>query len=276
MQGLRFRKMHGLGNDFVVVDARHGPVALSPDQVVRIADRHRGVGFDQLVLIERSPTADAKLVFRNADGSEAGACGNGSRCAAALLLDESDAMELRLETAGGMLEARRRPDGLVTVAMPAPRFAWQEIPLSHACDTMALPIVIPGLGRPTAVNLGNPHAVFFVGDLAGLDVPALGPELERHPLFPDRANIGFAQPCGPDRLRLKVFERGAGLTLACGSGACAAMVAAFRHGLVGSVAEVILDGGALEIAWSGSGPVLMTGPTALSFTGMIAPELLDA
>ncbi len=268
--------MHGLGNDFVVIDSRRETLPLSPAQLVRIADRHRGVGFDQLIRLEPAETADARLVFVNADGSPAGACGNGTRCVARLLMDELGRDELLLDTSAGPLRAHRRPDGQVTVAMPAPRFDWRDIPLAAACDTAEVPLDHEDLPRPVAVSMGNPHAVFLVPDLEALDVERLGAALEHHPMFPDRANIGFAQVAGPSTIRLRVFERGAGLTLACGSGACAALVAAVRRGLVSSPATLILDGGSLEIAWSGDGPVLMTGPTALGFSGVLEDELLGA
>lgn len=274
-RALSFTKMHGLGNDFVVIDAREETLDLSPEAIQRLADRRRGVGFDQLVAIAPSEVADARLLFFNADGSEAGACGNGTRCVSRLLMMEGDRDELRLETKGGLLRARRRRDGLVTVEMGVPRTDWREIPLAAACDTLEVPLDHAGLPRPTATSMGNPHATFFVDDLDGLDVERLGAELERHPIFPERANIGFAMLQGPSTIRLKVFERGAGLTPACGTGACAAMVAARRRGLVGEVASLILDGGPLEIAWDGQGPVTMTGPVAVVFEGRIAAELLQ-
>ncbi|MCX8101829.1 MAG: diaminopimelate epimerase [Geminicoccaceae bacterium] len=274
-RSLPFTKMHGLGNDFVVIDAREETLDLSPEAIQRLADRRRGVGFDQLVAIAPSEIADARLLFFNADGSEAGACGNGTRCVSRLLMMEGDRDELRLETKGGLLRARRRRDGLVTVEMGVPRTDWRDIPLAVACDTLEVPLDHAGLPRPTATSMGNPHATFFVDDLDALDVERLGAELERHPIFPERANIGFAMRIGPSTIRLKVFERGAGLTPACGTGACAAMVAARRRGLVGEVASLILDGGPLEIAWDGKGPVSMTGPVAVVFEGRIAAELLE-
>ena len=275
MQPLPFRKMHGLGNDFVVIDGRRSAVALTPEQLRRIGDRHRGVGFDQLVVVEAAEGADARLRFFNSDGSGAGACGNASRCVARLLLEEAPgASELRLATEGGVLKARRAGAGLYTVEMAVPRWRWDEVPLARACDTALVPLEVDGLGRPTALSLGNPHAVFFVPGLDAVDVARLGAELERHPMFPERANVGFAQVLSPERIRLRVFERGAGLTQACGSGACAAMVAARRRGLVGDAAVLILDGGELLIAWPGEGPVAMTGPAAHVFEGELSAELL--
>jgi diaminopimelate epimerase len=271
---LPFTKMHGLGNDFVVIDARERPLDLSPEAIRQLADRRRGVGFDQLVAITPSERADARLLFFNADGSEAGACGNGTRCASWLLMLEGDREELVLETRAGTLKARRRPAGLVSVEMGAPRLDWREVPLAVACDTVEVPLDHPELPRPACASMGNPHATFFVGDVETLDVARLGAELERHPIFPERANIGFATMLDSSTIRLRVFERGAGLTPACGSGACAAMVAARRRGLVGDVATVVLDGGPLEIAWDGEGPVVMTGPAAFVFEGRLGAELL--
>jgi len=276
MREIPFQKMHGLGNDIVILDAREEPIPLDPTAIERLADRHRGVGFDQLVRIEPSETADARLVFFNADGSEAEACGNGTRCVARLLMLDLDREELDLETKGGTLKARRRPDGLLTVQMAVPQLDWRDVPLAVACDTADVPLDVPGLGRPVALGMGNPHAVFFVPDLERIDVAGLGAMLERHPIFPERANIGFAQVLGRRTIRLRVFERGAGLTLACGSGACAGVVAAIRRGLVEPVATAILDGGVLEIAWEGTGPVTMTGPASMAFSGVLAPELVDA
>lgn len=274
MRTLPFAKMNGLGNDFVVIDARRNPVRLTEAQVRRIGDRRRGIGFDQLVLIEKAEGADARLSFFNPDGSEAGACGNGTRCAARLLLEERGGDELRLATGGGLLRVQRRGPWLA-VEMAVPRFGWEEIPLAQPCDTDALPIDVPGLARPAAVSMGNPHAVFIVQDVDAVDVEGLGARLERHPLFPERANIGFAQVLTRERIRLRVFERGAGLTLACGSGACAALVTARRRGLAGDAATLILDGGELLVSWPGAGPVTMTGPASLVATGELAPELLD-
>ncbi|MEK0084772.1 diaminopimelate epimerase [Benzoatithermus flavus] len=275
MSPIAFLKMHGCGNDFVVLDARRAPLALTPAQVRRIADRHRGVGCDQLVLLEPAADADVRLRFLNSDGSESGACGNGTRCAARLLFEEGAQGPLSIVVGERRLVAERLADGRIAVAMGEPRFDWRQIPLAEPCDTKALPIAVEGLPRPVAVSMGNPHAVFFVRDLASLDVPRLGALLERHPLFPERANIGFAQALAPGRFRLRVFERGAGLTLACGSGACAAMVAARRLGLAGDTAELILDGGTLEIRWPGNGSVVMIGPAAQVFSGTLDPELLN-
>ena len=271
-----FTKMHGCGNDFVVLDGRRAPIALTPEAVRRVGDRHRGVGFDQLLLVERDEEADARLRFFNTDGSESGACGNGTRCVARYLFDQGAPPRLRLVVGDRRLAAELLPDGRIAVVMGEPALGWRAIPLASPCDTLEVPLDVPGLPRPVAVNMGNPHLVFLVPDVAALDVERLGAGLERHPILPERGNIGFAQLIGPDRLRLRVFERGAGLTLACGSGSCAAMVAARRRGLVGDRVRLTVDGGEVEVAWPGEGPVTLIGPTARVFTGTLAPELLDA
>ena len=271
-----FTKMHGCGNDFVVLDGRRAPIALTPEAVRRVGDRHRGVGFDQLLLVERDEEADARLRFFNTDGSESGACGNGTRCVARYLFDQGAPPRLRLVVGDRRLAAELLPDGRIAVVMGEPALDWQAIPLASPCDTLEVPLDVPELPRPVAVNMGNPHLVFLVPDVAALDVERLGAGLERHPILPERGNIGFAQLIGPDRLRLRVFERGAGLTLACGSGSCAAMVAARRRGLVGDRVRLTVDGGEVEVAWPGEGPVTLIGPTARVFTGTLAPELLDA
>ena len=275
MEPVPFEKMHGCGNDFVVLDGRCAPIPLTPEAVRRIGDRHRGVGFDQLLLIERDEEADARLRFFNVDGSESGACGNGTRCVARYLFDQGAPRLLRLVVGERRLMAELLPDGRIAVVMGEPVLDWQNIPLAKACDTVEVPLDVPGLPRPVAVGMGNPHLVFLVPDVGVIDVEGLGAGLERHPILPERGNIGFAQLTGPDRLRLRVFERGAGLTLACGSGSCAAMVAARRRGLVGDRVRLVLDGGEVEVVWPGEGPVTLIGPTARAFSGTLAPEIFD-
>ena len=275
MEPVPFEKMHGCGNDFVVLDGRCAPIPLTPEAVRRIGDRHRGVGFDQLLLIERDEEADARLRFFNVDGSESGACGNGTRCVARYLFDQGAPRLLRLVVGERRLMAELLPDGRIAVVMGEPVLDWQGIPLAEACDTVEVPLDVPGLPRPVAVGMGNPHLVFLVPDVGVIDVEGLGAGLERHPILPERGNIGFAQLTGPDRLRLRVFERGAGLTLACGSGSCAAMVAARRRGLVGDRVRLVLDGGEVEVVWPGEGPVTLIGPTARAFSGTLAPEIFD-
>ena len=254
----------------MILDGRKAPLDLSPSQIQWIGDRHRGVGFDQLVLLQQPDQAaisDIKLTFYNADGSEAGACGNASRCVASLIGEELTKSELVMETKGGQLHATLLDDGRVRVLMATPGLRWQDVPVSDACDTVELPVNVSGLPQPVGVSMGNPHAVFFVDDVDLVE--RHGHSLERHELFPERANIGFANIIKPDRIRLRVHERGVGLTLACGSGACAALVAAVRRGLVLDHATMVLDGGELEVAWPGEGPVAMTGHVSKSFSGEI-------
>ncbi|MFN3614915.1 MAG: diaminopimelate epimerase [Rubrimonas sp.] len=266
---LRFRKMHGLGNDFVVIDARGGADPTTPALVRAIADRHRGVGFDQLVVISDSPDADAGVTFWNGDGSTAGACGNATRCVASLLMD-GDRRAVTLRSAFGLLRAHDAGGGLITVDMGAPRFDWRDIPLARAADTDALPLP----GGPAAVSMGNPHCVFFVQDAEAVALTDLGPRYETDPLFPQRANIEFAQVLDRATVRARVWERGAGVTLACGSGACAIIAAGVRRGLIDRRARVILDGGALDMEWPEGGGVLMTGPVATVFEGVFDPGFL--
>lgn len=273
MGELRFLKMHGLGNDFVVLDQRSGSIALSPEIVALIADRRLGVGCDQVLCIEPSHQAHAFMRVFNADGSESGACGNGARCVARILMEQNGTSRVEIETAAGVLSAAVGLRGY-TVDMGRPRFGWDEIPLSRAMDTLGLDLARGPLERPTALNLGNPHAVFFVDDLETVPLAELGPELEHDPLFPERANIGVAEVHSEKELRVRVWERGVGLTTACGSGACAALVAAACRGLTGRRAEVLLDGGRLHVEWTDAERVLMTGPATLSFSGELAPELL--
>ena len=268
---LPFRKMHGLGNDFVVIDGRDGRAPVSPALARALADRHRGVSFDQLAEIRPDADADAAIVFFNPDGGTAGACGNATRCVADLLMRESGRDAVRLRTERGVLPARRLPDGRVEVDMGAPAFGWRDIPLAEPADTAALPLP----GAPAAVSMGNPHCVFFVDDAEAAPVETEGPRIARHPLFPQGTNVEFVQILAPDRLRMRVWERGAGVTLACGSGACAAAVAAHRRGLTGARATVVLDGGELEIE-ARDDAVLMAGPVAEVFSGEIAPAFLAA
>ncbi|MBI1244714.1 MAG: diaminopimelate epimerase [Alphaproteobacteria bacterium] len=276
MEALPFLKMHGLGNDFVVVDARARMPKLDIGRVRAIADRHKGVGFDQLVIIEKPTDPAAAVFFRflNSDGSEAGACGNGTRCVADHVMRETGTDRLRIQTRAGILESRRASGGQVAVDMGPARLDWREIPLARECNTLHVPLTLGPLADPVATGMGNPHATFFVADVTAIELAALGPQLENHPMFPERANIGIAQIVDPETIRLRVWERGAGITLACGSGACAATVAAVRRNLVGGRrARVIVDGsadgaGALDIEWHADGHVLMAGPVALAFSGV--------
>ncbi len=267
-----FTKMHGCGNDFVVLDERAGPLGLTPARAAAIADRRTGIGCDQFIVIEPPPPGSASAAFmriRNPDGQEAGACGNATRCVAELLHTETGACEVVVETVAGPLPAMVLADGRVQIDMGAPRFGWREVPLAGAADTLHLDLASGPVSDPAALSMGNPHATFFVSHLETLDVAALGPALEHAAMFPQRANVGFAQVLAPDRIRLRVWERGAGLTRACGSGACAALVNAVRRGLTERGATMLLDGGELLIEWREDDHVLMTGPVATSFTGSI-------
>ena len=268
---LAFRKMHGLGNDFVVLDGRQNGIALSAEQARALADRHTGVGCDQVIVIEpaRDKSADAFMRIHNADGGEVMACGNASRCIASLLMAETGKQEIVLETGAGLLNAKAANGGNVTVDMGPAKLEWNEIPLAEETDTLHLSFSRGDLKDPVAVNVGNPHAVFFVDDAEAIDLETVGPEIEHHPFFPERTNVEAAQVISPDKIRLRVWERGAGITQACGTGACATLVAAHRRGLTGRKASIMLDGGTLEIEWLENNHVMMTGPVATSFTGTV-------
>jgi diaminopimelate epimerase len=273
-----FRKMHGLGNDFVVLDRRCDPVAIDAAAVRAIADRHTGIGCDQVLVLEPPRDARAAVFMRilNPDGSEAEACGNGTRCVARLIGAETGRRVVIIETAAGLLPATIDAAGSATVDMGEPRFDWRDIPLSRETDTLHADLRRGPLSDPVCSNIGNPHATFFVEDAEAIDLAELGPLLEHDALFPERANIGVATVRDRQTIRFRVWERGAGITRACGSGACAAMVAARRRGLVGDRATVVLDGGSLAIEWPGSGSVLMSGPATTSFEGTFDAALLEA
>ena len=280
MAGTPFLKMHGLGNDFVVLDARTTPLDLTPPRRRAIADRRLGVGCDQLIVLEPPTEGEADVFMRiyNPDGTEAQACGNATRCVASVVMDELKAEEATIQTIAGLLESQkvgRGANGLpvISVDMGLVRMDWREIPVAKACDTNRMPVGIGPLQEPVGTNVGNPHATFFVEDLDAIPVAEIGPKLEHDPIFPDRANIGFAQVLAPDHIRVVIWERGAGLTLACGSGACATIVNAVRRGLTGRRATVSMPGGDLTMEWRESdGHVLMTGPVATAFTGALDLE----
>jgi diaminopimelate epimerase len=276
MGKIPFLKMHGLGNDFVVLDGRRAPIAVDAAAARALADRRTGIGCDQVILLEppRQPAAQVLMRIRNPDGGEAEACGNATRCVADLLRRETGDPRVRIETIAGLLEAEALPDGRVAVDMGPVRTGWRDIPLSRPTDTERVELTLGPLSMPVCTNIGNPHATFFVDDVDAVDLAALGPVLEHDPLFPRRANIGVAAVRDRGNIRLRVWERGAGITRACGSGACAALVAANRRGLAAREAAVELDGGVLDIAWREDGRVVMTGPVALSFEGTFDPNLL--
>jgi diaminopimelate epimerase len=276
MTRVPFRKMHGIGNDFVVLDQRRDPVPIDAAAARALADRHTGIGCDQLLVLKPPRDKLAQIFMRilNPDGSEAEACGNGTRCVATLIAAEMGRRVVVIETVAGLLAATVDEAGIATVDMGEPRFDWRDIPLSRETDTLHVDLRCGPLADPVCTNMGNPHATFFVDDADAIDLAELGPRLEHDRLFPERANIGVATVRDRNTIRFRVWERGAGITLACGSGACAAMVAAHRRGLVADRATVRLDGGDLEIEWPGSGVVLMSGPAALSFEGTFDTSLL--
>ena len=267
--GLAFLKMHGAGNDFVIIDSRGRPAVTTPALARALGDRNRGVGFDQLAEIRDTAGADFALDFWNSDGSRAEACGNASRCVADLIMGQTGKSRITFHTARGDLSAERRANGHVSVNMGEPQFDWADVPLAGPADTLHLPLP----GDPAAVGMGNPHCVFFVADADAVDLPRDGAAMEHDPLFPQATNVEFASLTGHDRLRMRVWERGAGITLACGSGACATAVAAHRRGLTGRQVTLDLDGGTLHIDWRDDG-VWMTGPTTLVFEGHLSPEYL--
>jgi len=258
-----FIKMHGLGNDFIVLDARATPLPepLGKGRVRALADRREGIGCDQIILLEPSAAQDFCMRIFNADGGEVEACGNAAR-AVALLHGEP----ARIETAGGAI-ALEPAKGGASVDMGEPRFGWDEVPLAFPMDTAALPLAWDALERPAAINVGNPHVIFFVPDAGAVDLARLGPEIEHDPAFPERINVNVASLAGPGHIALRVWERGAGLTRACGTGACASAVAAIQRGLVPSPVRVSLTGGDLTIAWSPGETIRMTGPASEAFRG---------
>ena len=257
----RFSKMHGLGNDFVVIDMREHTVPMTAARARAIADRHTGIGCDQVILIGRSDHADVSMRIINADGSEVSACGNATRCIPLFL-----GRDVTIQTGAGILEARTDGEG-ASVDMGRPGFAWDEIPLAYAMDTLRLPVGWEDLPAPACVNVGNPHVVFFVDDLDAVNCARLGALIETDPLFPERVNVNFAQMTVPGHIRLIVWERGAGLTQACGTGACATAVAAIRRGLTSGPVIVSLPGGDLVIEWEPDRPIRMTGPATHVFDG---------
>jgi diaminopimelate epimerase len=263
--------MHGAGNDFVVLDARSRPWAIDSEAAKRIADRRTGIGCDQLIVVgpARQPGADAFMSIFNPDGSEVAACGNATRCVAWMLMGETGETTATIETHAGLLSAQSAGPDRITVDMGPAQLDWQQIPLASAMDTLHLPVTVGQLTDPVGVGMGNPHAVFFVLDAEKVPLADLGPTLEHHPLFPERCNIEAAQVRHDGSIRMRVWERGAGITLACGTGACATLVAAARRGLTGRKADIVLDGGTLTIEWLDNNHVLMTGPVALAYSGML-------
>lgn len=274
MRVIPFLKMDGLGNDFAVIDERKKSFGLSDKDIIKMANRKTGVGFDQLIVIANPANPEqhiAAMKIYNADGSGAGACGNGTRCVGKILLQETGLSSLKIEAPDNrILEVFAGK--LITVNMGKPNLDWQDIPLAEPADTRELPKLAAGLPRPVAVNVGNPHAVFFVDDLNLVNLEKQGPEIENHQLFPKRTNVEFVEVKAPNHLRMKVWERGAGVTMACGTGACASLVAAVRRGLCQNTARVEMDGGELSITWNEVGDILMTGAAHQAFAGNFFPD----
>ncbi|WP_299850608.1 diaminopimelate epimerase [uncultured Roseovarius sp.] len=267
---LPFMKMHGLGNDFVVLDARVSPIVVTSALAVAVGDRRFGVGFDQLAVITQG-TADAHLTFYNSDGSVSGACGNATRCIARFLMNETGCDGLHLTTARGDIFVRDAGRGLTSVNMGQPQLEWSDIPLADAMETLELPIE----GGPTATGMGNPHCTFFVDNAETVDLERFGPQYEHHTLYPERTNVQVASIIGPDHIRMRVWERGVGVTLASGSSSCATAVAAARRGLTGRSVRIDLDGGSLDVDWRDEG-VWMTGPTMHVCDGVLTAEFLSS
>jgi len=272
MNNFSFIKMNGIGNDFVVVDCRAGPITFSKEIVETIANRHTGIGCDQLILIENAQHADAFMRIYNADGSEVNACGNAARCVASILLKQKSTNKVSLETNERIIEAFNCGNGHITVDMGVPLIKWQEIPLLKKQDTLHLSLSCDMLSDAVAVNMGNPHCIFFVEDENSVELSIIGPKLESHPIFPEKANIGIAKILSNQSLRLKVWERGVGITAACGTAACAAAIAAVRRGLMDRKIEVQLPGGTVYIEWQENNHVMLTGPVATNFNGVFLGE----
>lgn len=275
--------MNGLGNDFVVLDGREHKVILGPEDAQRLGDRKGalGLGCDQVIVMEPSQKADVFMRIFNADGSEVSACGNATRCVALIAAEETGRAQVSIETRAGLLKADVQDPDNITIDMGKPRFQWDEIPLAEPFhDTTGIelqigPVDAPVLHTPSVVNVGNPHAIFWVGDVNAHDLGRFGPLLENHPIFPERANISLAQITSRGSLKLRVWERGAGLTRACGTAACAAAVAAARKDLTDRKVNVELPGGTLVIEWGPDDHILMTGPAELEFEGALAADTLS-
>ncbi len=272
---VNFKKMNGLGNDFVVIDVRQNPIEWTQDRIRLISDRRLGIGCDQLILIENDPSGKADVFMRiyNLDGSEPESCGNATRCVASLIIREKGGDGCTINTLGGLLPCRELDNEMVEVTWPAPKLSWDQIPLSKDTDTLHMEIGEGDVKDPVGVNIGNPHAVFFVNDADNVDVAGLGPRFENDPLFPEKANIEFAHIISDTKIRMRVWERGSGITMACGSAAYATAIAAVRRNLAQREVEIVLDGGSLFFHWledngDNTGKVLMTGPVTQVFDGI--------
>ncbi len=273
MEQVPFVKMHGLGNDFVIIDSRISDPKLTSMAIKNICHRHFGVGCDQLIILKDSKKADLAIDFYNSDASLSKACGNGTRCCAALLLSEMQATECRIETQAGIIECWINDNGLISVNMGKPKHSWQDIPLSHDMPTDNLPLNIEGLANPSSLSMGNPHTVFIVEDIEAIDIETIGKHVENHEFFPERSNVEFVQIIDRKNIRLRVWERGAGITLACGSGTCAALAALVQKNLTHKAITAELDGGKLHVEMDPDGHVILTGPIAVSFGGTLSESL---
>ncbi|MGB9151975.1 MAG: diaminopimelate epimerase [Alphaproteobacteria bacterium] len=269
---LPFLKMHGLGNDFVVIDGRENGFSPSEQFLRAVANRRRGIGCDQIIILRKpdSPQADVYMGIYNPDGGQVGACGNATRCIARLMFAELGRTKCVVQTISGLLPAWEESSGLIAVDFGEPRLAWNEIPLAREADTLHVPVASGGLFDPCCVSMGNPHAVFFVADADAVALGEVGPHLEHDPVFPERCNIEIANVIAQDRIRMRVWERGAGITEACGSGACATLVAAVRRGLTARRATIVLDGGELVVEWRDDNHVVMIGEASFSYSGTLA------
>jgi diaminopimelate epimerase len=266
-----FRKMHGLGNDFVIFDARKSNIKLTKLKISVLANRKTGLGFDQLLIMRPSKTDnDVFMSVYNADGETVETCGNGARCIAKILINESKKTKVKIDTLGGEIEAYKNNNGLITVSLSSPKFKWNEIPLSHDADTLNLSLGIKGIPTATIINVGNPHAVFFVEKIEFINLNEIGPKIEAHEIFPEKINVEFAQIINKNHIRMRVWERGVGVTQACGTGACATLVAAVRKNLTNRNSKITLDGGDLFVEWTINNNIKMTGPALSSFSGLIS------
>ena len=276
MTDLSFTKMHGLGNDFVVLDSRRTVISLDTELIKYIANRREGVGCDQVLVIEdaQENSADVFLRIFNSDGGEVDACGNGTRCVASLLMSELETQKIAIQTNAGILNCMTNKGGFISVDIGPANFSWEDIPLAFELDNLEQDFAVGALSNPVMVNVGNPHAVFFVEDVFSIPLEKLGPEIETHKIFPERTNVEVAQILPDDSIRLRVWERGVGITQACGTGACATLVAASRRNLTSRIADVILDGGTLSIKWRDDNHVIMTGPVASVFSGIICKSIV--
>jgi diaminopimelate epimerase len=266
--------MNGLGNDFVIFDGRLSGFSPSEKFLRAIGNRKRGIGCDQIIVMRKAKSAEADIHMEifNMDGSRTRACGNATRCIASLMFEELERKNCVIETVAGLLKAWEDSPGLIAVDIGAPRLEWNEIPMAREVDTLHAPVASGGLFAPCCVNVGNTHAVFFVPDVEAVALSEVGPHLEHDPMFPERCNIEIAQVLAPDRIRMRVWERGTGITEACGTGSCATLVAAVRRGLSARRATIVLDGGELVIEWRDDNHVVMIGPASLGFSGAVAED----